>query len=99
MKKILSYTHSLLIIPLTACISVLSMEQNQLTPSDNNYHPLDESVMVTPVPTTRGLGLFRSVCDVIWNEEENLYSDLVNKKFDPKNSSYPRKLDTAIELY
>jgi len=76
------------------------MEQNQLSNSDNGcYHPLVESVMVTPVPTTRGLGFLRSTCDFIWNEEENLYSDLITKKFDPKNSSYHRKLDTAIEIY
>lgn len=74
------------------------MEEKQLAPRNNNNHQLEQSIMITPMPTTRGFGLLRSTCDLIWNEEENLYSDLVHKTFDPNNSSYHRKLDTAIEI-
>lgn len=60
---------------------------------------LAESVMVTPTPTTRGFGLLRSLKDCAWSAEENLFADLENKTFDVKNSSYHRKLDTAIEQF
>ena len=60
---------------------------------------MEESVIVVPEPKKRGLGLLRSSYDLLWHEEENLLNDLRDKKFDVENSSYHRKLDTAIELF
>lgn len=99
MKKKLSLVHSLALLPIIASTSLLSMEKQLTTSNNNSESLLAESVMITPVTTTRGLGFFRSTADVLWNEEENLYYDLANKKFDPSNSSYHRKLDTAIEIF
>jgi hypothetical protein len=66
----------------------------------NEQNSFNESDIITQVPTTRGLGFFRSTLDLVWDyEEENLYKDLLNKKFDPNNSSYPRKLNAAIEIF
>jgi len=60
---------------------------------------LGQSTMVTPKPTTRGFGVLRSTKDLFWNEEENLYSDLVSKTFDVNNSSYHRKLNSSVEAF
>lgn len=70
----------------------------QYTPNDLESS-LNESVIVTPKPTTRGFGIIRSAFDLFWDQEENLYKDLENKKFDPDNSSYHRKLDATIEAF
>jgi hypothetical protein len=59
---------------------------------------LVESTIPTIVPTTRGLGFVRSVKDYIWAEETNIHTDLVNGTYDPQNSSYPHKLNTAIQI-
>ena len=93
MKKNILRSHSLLLLPLIASSSLLSMEKETITITN----PLAESVMVTQIPTTRGLGILRSAKDWIWAEETNIHTDLVNGKYDPLNSSYPRKLNTSIE--
>src|SRR5579863_7493690 len=97
MKKNISLAHSLLLLPLIAPSAVLSMGNNE-----KKFSP-DESQIIIPEPKKRGLGIWRSCKDLVplpgWTEEENLYSDLKNKTFDVENSSYHRKLDTAIEIY
>lgn len=74
----------ILLLPLIATTSAFSMEQ---------------STIMTPVPTERGLGILRKLSDLTFGEEENLYADLVNKNYNPHNSSYPRKLDVAVETF
>lgn len=95
MKKNILSIKALMILPLLSASALLSMHESQ----KDSDQSLIESVVVTPVPTERGFGFVRSTLDYIWNEEENLYNDLVTKNFNPKNSSYHRKLDTAIEIY
>ena len=98
MKKNISLAHSLLLLPLFAPSALLSMEKET-----DNKNTLAESVILVPEPKTRGLGFMRSCKDLVplpgWTEEENLYSDLANKVFDPENSSYHRKLDTTVEIF
>lgn len=101
----------LLLIPLTVSSSLLSMEKQTLplsTPesrvavieNNNNIHsPLDQSGFTIPMPTTRGLGFFRSTKDFIWNSEDNIFAELESKTLDLKNSSYHHKLDAAIGAY
>jgi hypothetical protein len=96
MKKNISLAQALLLLPLLAPSALLSMEKEQPESTKNS---MAESVMVTTIPTKRGLGFVRSTFDFIWNEEENLYSDLETGKFDPENSSYHHKLDTALQIY
>ena len=87
-----------LLLSLAASVPLFCMDE-----LDTHYTPLDSalgaSVITTPKTTTRGLGLIRSSFDFIWNEEDNLFSDLTTKKFDPNNSSYHRKLDAAVETF
>jgi hypothetical protein len=96
MKKNISLARSLLLLPLIAPSALLSME-------DKDKKLIEESQIIIPEPKKRGLGIWRSCKDLVplpgWTEEENLYSDLKNKTFDVENSSYHRKLDTAIEIY
>jgi hypothetical protein len=96
MKKNISLAHTLLLLPLLAPSALLGMEKEQQEPEKN---PMAESVIVTTIPTKRGLGFVRSTFDYIWDEEANLYSDLETGKFDPENSSYHHKLDTALQIY
>lgn len=70
-----------------------------LTPTPTTTNPLEESCIITTVPTTRGFGVIRSAWDWVKPEEENLFTDLQNKTFDVRNSSYHRKLSTAIETF
>ncbi len=96
MKKNISLAHALLLLPLLAPSALLSMEKEQPKIATN---PMAESVIVTTIPTKRGLGFVRSTFDYIWDEEANLYSDLETGKFDPENSSYHHKLDNALQIY
>src|SRR5579862_8532524 len=93
MKKNISLAHSLLLLPLIVPSALLSME------SDDKKSSVEESRIVIPEPTKRGLGIIRSSYDLLWNEEDNTYDDVLNKKFDVDNSSYHRKLDTAVEIF
>lgn len=91
MKNNIRLTHSLLLIPLFSTVALVSMERP--------INPLEESRIIIPEPTKRGLGFVRSSLDFIWNEEENTLSDVTNKTFDVQNSSYHRKLDAAVEIF
>jgi len=109
MNKKLSIAHSFLLLPLLASSYLVSMElalshgkaddkRNQL---EEKKHPLAESTINLPMPTTRGLGVISFFKDCAWNEEDNTFARLSNKEqpLDLKNSSNPRKIDTAIENY
>lgn len=95
MKKNISLALSLLL--LLTPLALLSMENGNA--KNDKKCLMEESVIVIPEPKKRGFGFVRSSYDLLWNEEENLYNDLLNKKFDAENSSYHRKLDTAIEIF
>lgn len=101
MKKNISLTHALLLLPLLAPSALLSMEKE--LSNNNNQNPMAESVIVIPAPTTRGLGIVRTLKNNAtifgWSAEENIYNDLKNKTFDINNSSYHHQLDTAIQIY
>ncbi len=97
MKKNISPFCSLLLLPLLTPYFILSME------NDNKTSFMAESVIIIPAPTTRGLGIMRTLKNnasfLGWSAEENLYNDLKNKTFDINNSSYHHQLDTAIQIY
>ncbi len=99
MKKNIAHAHSLLLLPLIASFSLLGMEEQAITTTDDQKKNFEESVLIPPIPTIRGLGFARGLKDYIWNEEENTYAELVNKQIDLTNSSYHRKLDTTVEIY
>lgn len=100
MKKNIAHAHSLLLLPLIASFSLLGMEGQAITTTnDQKKDNFEESVLMPSIPTTRGLGFTRGLKDYIWNEEENTYTELIKKQIDLTNSSYHRKLDTAVEIY
>src|SRR5258708_32108506 len=74
-------------------------KEKQLSLSHDNKHRLEETRIIIPVPTTRGLGFCRSIKDIVWDyQENNTYADLVNKTFDVKNSSYHTRLNSAVQI-
>jgi hypothetical protein len=100
MKKNIKLTTAL--VPLLLATPTLLLCMDQFTEKkrrDPAASPIDQSIIITPMPTTRGLGFVRSALDWVRNEEENIYSDLLNKTFDPNNTSYHRKLDSTIEAF
>jgi len=74
---------------------VISMES--LKKSDPN--PLEQSQVMTVIPTTSGLGIWRSAWNLVKAEEENFYQDLANDNYNPENASHPRLLDKTLELF
>ncbi|HEX4068499.1 MAG TPA: hypothetical protein VHX42_00215 [Candidatus Babeliales bacterium] len=102
MKKNITHIHSLLLLPLVIPFSLSAMEDHAITLailSHEKKNNFEESILMPPIPTTRGLGFVRSCKDLIWHEEENIYAELENKQLDLNNSSYHRKIDTAVEIY
>lgn len=101
MKKKFVLINSLLLVSLASSVSLLGMEKSEPIPitNSNQNSSLEESVMIIPLPKTRGLGFWRSTKDLIWNEEENLYAELESRTLDLNNSSNHRKLDATIEIY
>ena len=97
MKKKVSHLHALLLLPLATASPLLCMEKESL--SSHEKYPLEESVIVPHMPKTRGLGITRTLKDLIWYEEENTYSELAAKTLDLDNSSNHRKIDSAVEIY
>lgn len=98
MKTNLSITYSLLLLPLLASSSLLSMEK-ELTSSNKDKNPLEESVIVIKTPSQSGLGALDYLKDSLYGEAKNTLTALQNKTIDLDNLSWHNKINRTVVEY